>query len=183
MLFGEIEGIVSGLLAFFGAIIGGGLTLVGVWLTLENQRKRDERERFLNSYNVKMSTVTEIKKKIDYLVGVEIQMLDFKDNFFPNYKQKIQSLRREYIERFILIMDNELKNIELNLDFDLYNNIEKRYRSIQIYKYYASQYEIGLMTQESFEEHTKRMYYLAKEIYTRIDNYRSELMKKYCELK
>lgn len=49
-------GIIGGIISFFGAVIGGALTLVGVRQTLQSQFKRE----FLNSYPEKFMFADEI---------------------------------------------------------------------------------------------------------------------------
>ncbi|WP_028551744.1 hypothetical protein [Paenibacillus sp. UNC451MF] len=158
--------------SILGGIIGGVVTYLGVKLTLEHQ----EKSRFLESFNKKITVVDEAVDNLKSIVSLSM--------LFVNYGDPVGIDKGKYIINQLIIFNEKLEvqlpKLRETIDFDVYYMIDLYSRKL-----------LTLKPPEgiSMDEHLLCYYYDSEKIDEYLDsaqricgelfNYKDKLVKKY----
>jgi hypothetical protein len=181
VLFPMNSDIYSGLLSFFGAIVGGALTLIGVRMTI----LKTSRDRFLDSYHLQIHKIDEFIEKTNKIrLGTNI----LKTGMLIDYKDIIEFFIDE-----LYSYENDLKLFLKNIkqlkdfDWDTINEIEKISWQFFLLSIDDNQYlrdkfehESALEYYESRKQYMEEKYYKnAIKVHSILTDYKNKLLEQY----
>lgn len=171
VVFSLSDTIIAGVIAFLGAMLGGFITYLGVKLSLDYR----DRELFLQSFNLKMHTISIFLKELRFIIGPKMFILNTLESE-RNMNQRFNMLL-EFKERCERLLDDKRGDI----DWEVVEIID-----IRIKKFYTLKSDIILLrngkhmlsSKQVFDDHLDN----AQSILKILEDYKSDLMSKYRNL-
>lgn len=170
-------------LAFIGSIIGGLLTLLGVRITIREQRN----DQFLKEVSQKVRIVHELTRELSYIVNIQAFELFDEDEFGNETRDEYStaSLHADYIVDFISILKERMPILMTSLEWNAYSVLDIKFRFLSGFnRHYQYFTDTG-----KGEEHTAELRmivdeYLEKsvDIFTILSDHEHLLTKKYNEI-
>jgi hypothetical protein len=162
---------VAGILGFIGAVIGGAFTYIGVQMTLNHR----EKEKFFESYQVKMHVLSEMLDDIRFIIGTEVFVLRTIGITHGNKHERLFAL----LEQFEMIFSRLLKEKRGQLDWDILHKTEIRFKKFKALKSFKIQANNGMKNKDEVIE---EFLDVAQEILKDLEDYKKGLLDQKNEL-
>ncbi|SFS76100.1 hypothetical protein [Paenibacillus sp. 453mf] len=169
-------------LAFLGSIVGGVLTLVGVNMTIREQRN----ERLAAKYEDSVKQLMRVNKELTFIINARNMVVT---NSNTNEKDILNTmrLRAGTLNNFIEIINKNMSEIMTSLNLTTYRVFEIKFNflSSNFALYYKNiDYHLNPTNNSlgKFEKKLNEFYDKAIDIRTSLDEYEKEILDKYFKI-